>query len=69
MHRTKTWQVSTIAGLLSNVGGLAVSIATFLRILFVHRTKYSYDINRLRRFFYIKKKAGNDAGAFEDGND
>ena len=62
MHRTKTWTVSTVLGILSDVGGIAVSLTAFLRVLFVHRTKYSYDINRLKRFFYIKKKVMDDNG-------
>ena len=66
MHRTKTWTVSTVLGLISDFGGIAVSLTTFLRVLFVHRTKHSFDINRLKRFFYIKRKNKMDDDSIID---
>ena len=67
MVRTKTWTVSTVVSLLSEVGGFAVSTVSILRLLFVSRTKYSYDISRLKRFFYHEKQDSENSN-FEDSS-
>ena len=53
---SKTWKVETLVELLSNVGGLAFSLAAFLQFFFSKRTEYCYDISRLKRFFYFAKE-------------
>ena len=67
MVRTKTWTVATVASLLSEIGGFAVSTVSILRLLFGSRTQYSYDISRLKRFFYHKKQ-DSEISNFEGGS-
>ena len=53
---SRTWNVDSIFDVLSNIGGLAVSVVGFFQFCFSPRTEYSYDISRLKRFYYFAKE-------------
>ena len=53
---SRTWNVDSLFDVLSNIGGLAVSVVGFFQFCFSPRTEYSYDISRLKRFYYFAKE-------------
>ena len=53
---SRTWNVDSIFDVLSNIGGLTVSVVGFFQFCFSPRTEYSYDISRLKRFYYFAKE-------------
>lgn len=52
---TKTWTKKSIFDLISDIGGLGISIAAFLQFCLSKRTEYCYDVSRMKRFFYFAK--------------
>ena len=65
---SRTWNVDSLFDLLSNVGGLAVSVVGIFQFCFSPRTEYSYDISRLKRFYYFEKE-DQDRGNEENGEE
>ena len=53
---TQEWKESSFVELISNLGGIGFTVAAVLSFLFEDRTRYVYDMSRLKRFFYFAKE-------------
>ena len=44
-----------ITDVLAKIGGLVVTVIGLMQICLAGNTQYSYDISRLKRFFYFER--------------
>ena len=62
------WTESSWIDLIESLGGIGFTTAAVLSFCFQERTKYCYDISRLKRFFYFAKDEDDPEQSSVDDN-